>query len=347
MAAQDRVRRLTRQAAGSAGVGDDADPLAGLLDNADCPVIMFVESEQRLHSICVERGRVTVVEIGMLPELQRLVSSLQARFAMHLIAVGRGLDRDPAALIADAALLDAALFPNGMSLGDRAVVCPTGRIYDLPWGLLPSLSQTAFALVPSIESFHRCASMADAPPRSVLSIAGPGLDLAEDEARAVGAAYESSEVLHGGAATVDSAKRHMRGVDVAHFVCHGRFVAGNPMFSSLGLADGQMFVHEIERVRPAPTVAVLSSCNAGLHSSPTGRQALGLTTSLLAGGSRSVIAATVPVPDTVSTVDLMRSLHSSLISGHGVAAALRDVRTVWPVLGGAFSCHGAGWASSA
>jgi len=331
--AQDRVRRRTRHVHGSKSVSQ-TEPSSGL------PV--FVESGDELHSIGHHGGDLTVANLGSFSEVQRRVGLLQSTLAMHLGAVGRGVDRGPAAVLADAAALDEVLFPNGGLSGGRAVICPTSGIYDLPWGLLPTLSATAFALAPSIETYRRCAATADAAPRKVAAIAGPDLRFADGEVTALCAAYPSSDRLLADAATVGDAKALVRGADVAHFACHGRFAAGNPMFSSLQLRDGGLFVHEIERIRPAPRIAVLSACHAGLHSSPTGQESLGLTTSLLAGGSRTVVAATVPVPDTVSTVELMTSFHAGLVEGVGAAAALRDVRREHPVLGGAFSCHGAG-----
>ena len=133
----------------------------------------------------------------------------------------------------------------------------------------------------------------------------------------------------------------MRNVDVAHLVCHGSFSSQNPMFSSLRLADGPMFVYDLERLSPPPAVVVLSACSAGKHATPAGNEILGLAASLLAAGPRAVIAATVAVPDTSSTVDFMKELHRELAAGTGPAEALRRARRVDVMIGGAFACHGA------
>ena len=89
-------------------------------------------------------------------------------------------------------------------------------------------------------------------------------------------------LLHGDRAVVADVATAMRGADVAHLVCHGRFSSDNPMFSSLLMADGPMFVYDLERLTPPPKVIVLSSCHAGSHATPAGREVLGLTASLLA-----------------------------------------------------------------
>jgi CHAT domain-containing protein len=102
-----------------------------------------------------------------------------------------------------------------------------------------------------------------------------------------------------------------------------------------------MFVYDLERVAPPPKVVVLSACHAGVHATPTGREILGLTASLLAAGPRAVVAATVPIPDTLGTVDVMARLHAGLAVGRAPADALLDARTADPIAGGAFAVHGA------
>jgi CHAT domain-containing protein len=86
---------------------------------------------------------------------------------------------------------------------------------------------------------------------------------------------------------------------------------------------------------------VLSACHAGTHATPTGREILGLTASLLASGPRAVIAATVPIPDTFATVDVMVRLHARLAAADAPADALLDARRTDPIVGGAFAAHGA------
>jgi len=54
-----------------------------------------------------------------------------------------------------------------------------------------------------------------------------------------------------------------------------------------------------------------------------------------------VIAATVPIPDTLGTVDVMARLHAGLGVGRSPADALLDARRADPIVGGAFATHGA------
>jgi CHAT domain-containing protein len=206
---------------------------------------------------------------------------------------------------------------------------------------LPSLQARSFVLAPSVALWKRCRDVATAVPVRTAALAGPGLPFAAPEAEQVAARYASATVLTGARATVAASSAAMGGADVVHLACHGRFSAENPMFSSLLLGDGPMFVYDLERIEPAPKIVVLSACHAGTHATPTGREILGLTASLLASGPRAVIAATVPIPDTFATVDVMVRLHTRLAAGEPPADALLDARRADPIVGGAFAAHGA------
>jgi CHAT domain-containing protein len=261
---------------------------------------------------------------------------------MHLGATGRGRSRDPevvrqAAYDAGRLLLDPLELPDG-----PVVLSPCSGLHQVPWGLLPGLCSRAFALAPSLALWRRCRDRSASAPVTALIATGPGVPTAEAEAGAVAACYSDATVVAGGDATVAAVGDAMGGVDVVHIVCHGSFAAANPMFSALRLADGPMFVYDLERLDPPPQVVVLSACSVGSHASPAGNEILGLTAALLATGPRAVIGATVPVPDSTSTIALMTGLHQALAAGVGPAEALRRAREVEPIVGGAFACHGAG-----
>ena len=222
---------------------------------------------------------------------------LMATLTMHLGAASRGLQRDPAVVLAAAAetaalLLDPLDLPDGL-----VVVSPSPALHELPWALLPDLHDRPFVVAPSAGLWRRCRARPPTRRAGTLVVCGPGLPLAEAEGGAVAACYADATLLVGERATVGAVEEAMRRVDVAHLVCHGSFSSGNPMFSSLRLADGPMFVYDLERLSPPPNVVVLSACSAGIHATPAGKEILGLTASLLATGPRAVIAATVAVLD--------------------------------------------------
>jgi tetratricopeptide (TPR) repeat protein len=338
---QERIRRRTRL---SQRVGSTA-PRPGTVDDVAgaglAAWVSYVEVGDRLIALRVEGGAATMVELGSAARARREATLFRSVLTMHLNAAGRGVARDPAPVLASAAETDAVLLRPLDLLDGPVVVSPIAGLHDLPWGLLPSLRERSFVLAPSVALWKRCREVATGVPGRAVSVAGPGLPFADVEAERVARSYPASTLRTGSGATVAAVAAAMSAADVVHFACHGRFSAENPMFSSLLVGDGPMFVYDLERVAPPPKVVVLSACHAGVHATPTGREILGLTASLLAAGPRAVVAATVPIPDTLGTVDVMARLHAGLAVGRAPADALLDARTADPIVGGAFAVHGA------
>ena len=90
------------------------------------------------------------------------------------------------------------------------------------------------------------------------------------------------------------------------------------MFSSLLLDDGPLTVHDLDRLERPPAEMVLSACDSG-NAAPIGsHEALGLVSSLLAMGTRTVLASVVPVNDR-ATVGVMRDVHTVVGRGGSLA----------------------------
>ena len=338
---QDAVRRRTRRATGAGERPLLSESLPDLSNGDVAAWVSFVEVEGELAAVRIVDDQASIVRLGPIAAATREAGMLMATLTMHLSATSRGLQRDPALVLA-AAADTAALVLEPLDLPDGlAVISPSPALHELPWSLLPGLDDRPFVVAPSAGLWRRCREHPAPTSARVLAVGGPGLPLAETEARAVAACYSDATVLAAERATVCAVEEAMRGVDIAHLVCHGSFSSENPMFSSLRLADGPMFVHDLERLSPPPHVVVLSACSAGSHATPAATEILGLTASLLATGLRAVIAATVAVPDATSTVDFMAELHRGLADGTGPAEALRRARQADPIIGGAFACHGA------
>ena len=338
---QDRIRRRARLGQRTVTTVPRPGTAADVIDAGLAAWVSYVDVGGRLLALRVAAGEVEIVDLGTTATATREASTLRSVLTMHLNAIGRGLVRDPAAVLASAEEADAVLV-RPLDLPDGPVVLsPIAGLHDLPWGLLPSLRTRSFVLAPSVALWKRCREVATTVPVRTAAVAGPGLPFADPEVEQVAGRYASATVLTGAGATVAAASAAMGGADVVHLACHGRFSAENPMFSSLQLGDGPMFVYDLERIEPAPKIVVLSACHAGTHATPTGREILGLTASLLASGPRAVIAATVPIPDTFATVDVMVRLHTRLAAGEPPADALLDARRADPIVGGAFAAHGA------
>ena len=186
------------------------------------------------------------------------------------------------------------------------------------------------------------------PRARIVVIAGPGLDHADTEAIAVARAAGAHQTLIGDAATVHAVRRALDGASIVHIACHGRYYADNPLLSSLRLVDGPITVYELERLRRAPSLVVLSACNSAIGAPSAGEELMGLAACLLSLGCRALVGTVARVAD-ASALPLMEAFHDRLAAGHSPAASLGLARS-WiratdrtsVAAAVAFGCFGAG-----
>ena len=126
---------------------------------------------------------------------------------------------------------------------------------------------------------------------------------------------------------------------VAHIACHGRFRADSPLFSSLELADGPLNVYELQGLRRAPELVVLSACDLALSDRQPGDELLGLAAALLGMGTRTIVASVVPIPDAAAKRTML-AFHRNLAGGDAPATALAKAQARAAVPG--FVCLGVG-----
>ncbi len=158
--------------------------------------------------------------------------------------------------------------------------------------------------------------------------------------RRLGRLYPGAEVLVGRAATVEAVLDAIERAEVVHLAAHGTFRADSPLFSSVRLADGPLTVYDLERVRHAPRLVVLSACEAATVAVRSGDELLGTAATLIGMGVREVIAPVTAVPDD-ATRPLMVALHQQLCAGLAPAAALARAAVDEPGLAAAtFVCVG-------
>ena len=153
-------------------------------------------------------------------------------------------------------------------------------------------------------------------------------------------------MLTGPAATTQAVSGALDGAALAHVAAHGRFRADQPLLSSLQLIDGPMFVYDLERLRAAPRVLVLASCDAGLSGVLPGDELMGMAAAVLAQGTTALVAPILPVPD-ADTRPVMLALHRLLAAGRAPAQALAEVRRTayggpHELTAALFTCIGAG-----
>ncbi|MDV9179050.1 CHAT domain-containing protein, partial [Streptomyces sp. W16] len=177
-------------------------------------------------------------------------------------------------------------------------------------------------------------------------VRGPGLATGGAEVPDLAGRYGRPTVLEHDDAEVPRVLAELDGATLAHIAAHGTFRADSPLFSSLGMADGPLIVHDFERLARSPYRIILSSCDTARLASVGADELLGLVTALLPLGTAGVVASSAPVND-AAVVPLMLALHKGLSTGLSLAEALRDARAALPgdavhqATGWAFTAFGA------
>ena len=169
-------------------------------------------------------------------------------------------------------------------------------------------------------------------PISNQNVTMPSLPFAEDEARNIGNLF-SVKPLTGAAASEATIKSMISGADIVHFATHGLLEYGNladtgirDFPGAIALApgnreDGLLTSSEILNLRLKASLVVLSACDTG-RGDITGDGVLGLSRSLIAAGTPSVLVSLWSVPDE-STSILMQSFYKHWGEGMTKAQALR------------------------
>ena len=310
-------------------------------------LVELIELRGRLTALVLVDGRLTRHELGpMAPVIEQLE---WLRFALARLARGGQSPAQRATAMAGARscaeTLDRTLIePLRPVLGDRGLVLvPTGSLHTLPWAILPAVRARPVVVTPSAATWLRRRSRRRTTPVVAL-VAGPRLRHARAEVLAVSELYETAAVLTGRAASAAAVMAALDGATVAHLACHGHFRSDSPLFSSLELADGPLNGYELQRLRRAPELIVLSACELAVSDTRPGDELLGIAAALLGMGTRTVIASVVAAPD-ASTKRLMTALHRHLREGDSPAAALARAQAALrprdaPLAG--FICLGSG-----
>ncbi|GIG19515.1 CHAT domain-containing protein [Cellulomonas chitinilytica] len=201
------------------------------------------------------------------------------------------------------------------------VVVATGWLGVLPWSMLSSRLGRPTVVAPSVHHWMTFAGSAPQTPVRVTAAAGPGLRHADAEAREIAALWSGGEAVVGDDATVARMIEVLGSPGVVHLAAHGRHEPDNPLFSSVRMADGPLFAHELDAGGQTPDLVVLSSCEVGRASIRAGGEALGMASVLLRRGVGCVVAAVAPLPDDTA-MRVMTRTHALLRSGRPVAEAV-------------------------
>lgn len=305
-------------------------PVAGLAEVAsqlgDRALVSFVASEDSLVAAVLVDGDVRIVQLGS--------ASAAAKHARMLNVDLNALAPDhlPAPMVQvvsvsarkQAERVDSQITrPLGQLIGSRdLVVVPTGALYGVPWGVLPSLHGRPTVVAPSATAWLA----AERSPRSsghAVLVRTLGLPAAVGEIDKLAKHHEKAQLISGAEATVAAVLAQLDGAGLAHIASHGAHEPENALFSRLELADGALFAHEIAGLARPPQHVVLAACELALNRIRPGDEALGFASALLASGSQTVIAPLSKVGDQASAA-AMDDYHRRLAAGAKPAVALAD-----------------------
>ena len=312
--AERDLRDATRARAGS---GTAVKPMRArevLAQARRVSVLTIGEHEGRLVGVKLHRGRATRLDLGDAALARRHIGQIRSKLLRRMAGATSTL---PEGTLQQ--LSDQLLGPVG-TLDEQVLVLPPPSLFGAPWRALPGLAEHLVAVSPSATLWSRRSDIA--PGRGLLLVAGPDLREGETEIRLLAGSAPGSVVLQGDQATVENVVSALGKHSVAHIAAHGTNRTDNPMFSSLAMEDGPLSVYDIGRVDTPPHLVVLSACHVGLAADKPGRELLGLVGGLLRAGTRTVVASTLPLPDTGATVRFMAAFHRSLAEGKPPTAAL-------------------------
>jgi tetratricopeptide (TPR) repeat protein len=334
------ARGWTRE--GSGAVERVADHAAVRDALGERSMITFVQAEDELHAVVVDSG-LRLVHLGRAAVITEQVRRLRADLdvlAQAFLAPALRAAVTSSALRA-AAELDAALI-RPLVLPERPlVISTTGVLGQLPWSMLPSLQSVPVVVVPSATAWLTADRTRRRRSRTITALAGPDVAQGAREVGGVAAAWPEVTLVVGKDAEARTFRRALSRSAVLHVAAHGVHNTENPLFSSLRLADGVFFAHELDMAGRVPEHVVLSTCELGLADVRPGDEGLGLTSVLLRLGTRSVVASVARVSDEVAA-DVMIDYHRRLVGGADSAAALAEALAKAEGFA-PFVCFGSAW----
>ena len=285
--------------------------------------VSYVVLRGRLRAVLVTGRRPRMVDLASGAVVDELVQRVRAdldALAMPLLPPALVATVERSLRVGLARLDDLLLAPLGVD-GSPLVVSCSSTLVALPWSLLPSRRGLPVVVTPGATAWLRAGPRARRTSPRVVSVAGPGLHRAEEEALRVQGIWPGGELLTGERAAAGAVRDALDSADLVHVAAHGTHQQESPLFSSLRLADGPLYAYELDADGGAAPCVVLSACEAGLATVRPGDEGLGLTNVLLHLGSCSVLAGVARVRDDVAA-RVMERVHRELAGGTESAAAL-------------------------
>ncbi|GAA4524509.1 CHAT domain-containing protein [Amycolatopsis samaneae] len=342
---QREISRLTPQPTPGPGSGKPVTFAAVAEALGDRGLISFVAAGDAQLAMVIAGGEVHLLGVGARGTATALAWELYAdinALAPDQLppplakAVSRSAERRAGCL--DTQLLG----PLAKLVGDRElVVVPSGPLYSVPWGALPSLRGRPVVVTPSATAWVTAkANRPELRLRPKVLVRGPRVSGRTSEMKPLKKRYPGALSLDGAEATVATVLESLDGAGLVHLAVHGEDEPENALFSRLELADGPLFAHDVCRLAHPPAHVVLAANELALSHTRPGDEPLGFAGALLSAGVGTVIAAVTRVGDRAAAT-AMTELHRGLADGMSPASALAKVTARDP-LHRPFLCVGAG-----
>jgi tetratricopeptide (TPR) repeat protein len=340
----DRItaRRWTLTGPGEIRDAAAVDEIRAAAHEHGAALVTFVESAHALHAV-VSAGTLRLIPLGAsAPVVERI-----RRIRADLDVLSQATLSDAMRAVVLASLTRSLTDLEGTLVrplevdGHRLVLVSTGTLGQIPWGSMPSLRGVPVVVAPSATAWLTSAKASRRRRGTVHAFAGPGIPTGDREANGVAGVWSSSDAYTGTHADRRTFTKALASASIVHVAAHGVHQTENAMFSSLRLADGLLFAHELDESRRTAEHAVLSACELGLTTVRPGDEALGLTSVLLRLGTRCVVSGVARVGDELAA-ETMIDYHRRLAAGSDSAAALADAVAAAPGPT-PFVCFGSAW----
>ncbi len=292
--------------------------------SADAVFVHLVDCDGLLFAVDVDGSVVRQRPLGATGAVRDRLRRLGQELAWTLRVAAGAEHRRVVALLADAAALGDEIIDH-RSTRQQVILSLPPSLLAFPWSLLAS--DAVISLTAGPTDWLRPRSVRARPSSTSLGIVvGPGLDSSsrrsDHQAIADRFLIDPGDIRAG--STCGDALDVLAACDVVHIAAHGRYRSDAPRFSSIRLDDGDLHLHEFDRLRDVADVVVIAACDAA-RTSGTGVAPVGVMPVLASAGVGAVLAPVTPIPDDV-TVQLVGFLHERLRS-EPPANALATLRT--------------------
>ncbi len=315
-------------------------------------VLVLTDDDLRLHDISQSQKLTRVQDLGSSTIIEYLLTPT-ARYGatdpwQRLSAFGEALIPDD---------VRARLHAN-----HRLLIVPGGMTNHIPWAALRVngrwlVEQAVIQMIPSLYSWQHLLRRAEEPAPDEALLAAVSTFAQADTLRNTQATLDVAETMlpmpitrlpeqQVTTATLRAMSEHgtLLRYGLIHLATHGS-IGVHGELAHLLLSDEPLFADDIARLKLAPALVLLLTCEGGTSHNLHGGEVLSLNRAFLVAGAADVIANQGFIYDE-TVLDVLKPLYAHLLAGHDAPTALalaqRERATALPSSWAGFVALGAG-----